>query len=296
MLQTSVIPLVTDHQVLHDHVSLPTRYLPEENPFETIFVDLTHRCNMRCRNCYIPNRDVPDLNKEWLFDILRRLPRRTRIRLVGAEPTMRADLPEIISRVRELRHWPMVLTNGLKLAHPDYVAELKRSGLHICYLSFNGGFHDEYYELIDDLACARKKRQALENLVAAHLYISLGMIIVPGINESAIGEVFRYALEHSPIREIHIRSVGALGRYLPGRAYSLQELVELFQEQTGGYLEPENACQVDASEYVCQYRRGRLKVQMTQWPDLGSRVRGRLALDGTIQPAFEHMMANEGGY
>ena len=70
---------------------------PEQNTFSNIVVDLTHRCNMECANCYIPNRDVPDLDKEKLFEFLSRLPSRTYIRLIGAEPTMRNDLPEIIS-------------------------------------------------------------------------------------------------------------------------------------------------------------------------------------------------------
>ena len=77
---------------------------PEENTFSNIVVDLTHRCNMECANCYIPNRDVPDLDKEKLYDALARLPARSYIRLIGAEPTMRQDLPEIITRVLRLGH------------------------------------------------------------------------------------------------------------------------------------------------------------------------------------------------
>jgi uncharacterized radical SAM superfamily Fe-S cluster-containing enzyme len=77
-----------------------TRFRPEDSPFGTLFADVTQRCNMACRNCYIPVHDLPDLPIDWLYDVLARLPRRTRIRLVGAEPTMREDLPEIIARAR----------------------------------------------------------------------------------------------------------------------------------------------------------------------------------------------------
>lgn len=292
--QRELRPLTGPHFALAQHVTTETHCLPEDNPYETVIVDLTHRCNMACGNCYIPNRTVPDLNKEWLFQILKRLPQRTRIRLVGAEPTMRADLPEIIARVKQLGHWPVLLTNGLKLADREYVAELKQSGLRICYLSFNGGFTDAYYEQIDELACADRKRQALENLVAARLYVSLGMIVVPGINESAVGDVFRHAFERDSIREIKLRSVGAMGRHMSGDPYSLQELIDVFQNQTGVGLT--DGQQISESEYQCQSRSGQLKIQMTQWPDLGSQVRGRLAPDGTIQPFFEHVIANAGGY
>jgi hypothetical protein len=40
----------------------------------------------------------------------------------------------------------------------------------------------------------------------------------------------------------------------------------------------------------------RLNVRLTQWPDLGSPDQGWLALDGTLQPFFEHMLVNDGGY
>ena len=40
----------------------------------------------------------------------------------------------------------------------------------------------------------------------------------------------------------------------------------------------------------------RLQVQLTEWPELGSSKRGRLTPEGMIEPFFEHLIANEGGY
>lgn len=283
-------PLITTGE----HVSLATRYQPEQNPFQDVIVDLTHRCNMACENCYIPNRDIADMDKEWLFETLGRLPQRTRIRLVGAEPTMRSDLSEIITKVKKLGHTPVLLTNGLKLANWNYVKSLRQSGLFVCYLSFNGGFTDSHYKAIDGLACADKKSKALENLIRGRFYISLGIIVVRGANESVVGDVFRYVIDRPEVREVHIRSVGAIGRYLQGDTYSLAELHEVFQQQTG--ISPGDKGLINDRKILTQFRHRRLKIQFTQWPDLGSSIRGRLAPDGTIQPFFEHVMANERGY
>ena len=128
------------------------RFAPEDSPFRVLFADITHRCNMACANCYIPVRDLPDLPVDWLYAILERLPRRTRIRLVGAEPTMREDLPEIIARVRKLGHIPTILTNGLKLGRRSYVDRLRSAGLRTVYLSLNGGLRDDLYEEIESQA------------------------------------------------------------------------------------------------------------------------------------------------
>jgi molybdenum cofactor biosynthesis enzyme MoaA len=276
------------------HVSTGTAYAPEENPYRTVMVDVTHRCNMVCKNCYIPNRDIPDMDADWLEQIIRRFPKRAHIRLVGAEPTVRKDLPDLIRRVRRAGHVPVLMTNGLRLGNARYVRTLKAAGLRTVYLSVNGGFDDDAYEAVDDLRCAARKRLALETLVAEKMYVSLGMILVPGVNEHVWEPVYRYALEHHEIRELHLRSVGPIGRYMPGDSFKLPQLIAMFAAQTGH--DPAWVESHRRHEHYVDFRVGGLKIQLTQWPDLGSSMRGRLAPDGTLQPAFEHVIANEGLY
>src|SRR5205085_11304020 len=126
---------------------------------------------------------VPDLDARWLSSIFARLPRGTYVRPTGGEATLRPDLPELIRDVRRHGHHPMLLTNGLKLADRAYVRELKRAGLQICYLSLSGGFDDDLYDAIDEMRCAERKRMAFEHLRAEHMYTSIGVILVRGVNE-----------------------------------------------------------------------------------------------------------------
>ena len=273
-------------------------YAPEQSPFETVHVDLTHRCNMRCANCYVPNRTVPDMDAGWLRGILVRLPRRTRIRLVGAEPTLRRDLPEVIAMVRETGHHPILLTNGLRLADRDYVRELGRAGLSTCYLSFNGGFRAELYEAIDGApdgaSCAKSKAAALENLIAERIYVALGMILVRGVNEDEVGPVHERIRRRRRVAELKLRSIGRFGRYQEDSApLTIAEMRAIARRVFGPY---EPLPEAESGSCHEQFRAGRLLVQLTEWPELGSRLRGRLSPDGTLQPHFEHVMANEGGY
>ena len=46
---------------------------PENNPFNLLVADITHKCNMECANCYIPNRDIPDMDVEELYKFLKKL-------------------------------------------------------------------------------------------------------------------------------------------------------------------------------------------------------------------------------
>ena len=156
---------------------------PEKNTFSNIVVDLTHKCQMNCANCYIPNRDIPDLDKEKLFEFLAKLPERSYIRLIGAEPTMRDDLPEIISTVRKLGHRPSLTTNGLKLAHKPYVQTLKDAGLRMLLHSMNGADDDEVYKILDEGKWATAKVKALKNMFDLRMPLNTGTIIAKGVNE-----------------------------------------------------------------------------------------------------------------
>jgi molybdenum cofactor biosynthesis enzyme MoaA len=269
-------------------------YSPEDCPFETVIVDVTHRCNMACRNCYIPNRTIPDLDAQWLSSVFARLPKGRLVRLVGGEPTLRDDLPQLISEIRAHGHHPVLLTNGLKLADRDYVRELKKAGLQIAYLSMNGGFDDELYYKIDLMRCAERKEQAFDNLRAEHLFTSIGMIVVRGVNERAVPEMLEAINSARNVREFHLRSVGAIGRYMKTAPLTLDEMLAIFSKAVGRAADSFDRRERTATSHDFTF--GRLRVQLTEWPDLGSETRGRLTPDGQVAQFFEHVIANEGGY
>jgi len=270
-------------------------YLPEDCPFETVMVDITHRCNMACHNCYLPNRQVPDLDFDWLSNVFSRLPRGTRVRLVGAEPTLREDLPQIIEDVRRHGHHAIILTNGLKLTDRPYVRELKRAGLRIVYLSMNGGFDDDLYAAIDSMRCAERKAKAFDNLRSEYVCTAIGMIMLRGCNEQALPGMLEAVRSARNVRELHLRSVAPIGRYMSSSPYNLNELLDIFAAACGL---PTSALDfyTERSSSSLDLRFGRLRVQLTQWPDLESSKRGRLTPEGRIAPFFEHVIENEGGY
>lgn len=273
----------------------PRVYQPEDHPFEKVFVEITHRCNMGCANCYIPNRNVPDMDADWLRGILERMPGRVQVRLSGGEPTVRNDLPEIVSMVRETGHFPLVMSNGLRLSHPAYVRELKHAGLRAVYLSLNGGLEDEYYRIIDGMACAAKKLAALDTLLAERIYVTVGMILVRGVNEGELAKVYERIRHERRVPEIHLRGIGRLGRYSRAtEPLTVEEIAAIAQPiLEEGERTFDHDCGVGRH---AQWRMGRRTIQIAQWPMLDSDERGRICPDGTLQPMFEHVMANEGGY
>lgn len=306
---------------------------PDQNTFTNIVVDLTHKCNMECANCYIPNRDIPDLDKEKLYDFLARLPFRTYIRLIGAEPTMREDIFEIISTVKRLGHRPSLTTNGLKLAHEPYVKQLKDAGLRLLLHSMNGADEDNIYQILDNGKWATVKVRALENILKHRLPVNTGTIIARGINEHTLGKQvnlfvskaieqginFDTSAPYSKIKPVlRMKSVGDIGRNLgKDYFYSIPDLAKLASEQlnipydtiinsraTSGVVKAGAYGEAETSLlFPYQSQAGMIYIRFIDWQtndegviDHDNPNRGRLTENFTVAPFFEHVKLNEFGY
>lgn len=221
---------------------------PEDNTFNSLVVDITHRCNMECSNCYIPNRNIPDMDIGKLMSFLSRLPNRTYVRLIGAEPTMRDDLVDIIKGVIKLGHKPSLTTNGLKLGRIEYLQQLKHAGLSMLLISMNGADDDDVYKILDGGKYATLKVRALDNAFKAKIpSINTGTIIARGVNEHTVKQqvdLFAKIASHNGIDfdstkpwskippVLRMKSVGAIGRNMgDGYAYSLDELASVVADQ-----------------------------------------------------------------
>ena len=298
-------------------LSAPLLLAPENNTFETVLVDVTHRCNMACVNCYLPNREIPDMDINKLEDCLSAFPSRTNIRIAGAEPTMPGDLPKIIDIVRRTGHRAVLLTNGLRLAKAAYVRELKDAGLRHVYISLNGADNDDWYESIDNLRCASKKLQAVETVIEHGMILNTGTILVRGLNEPAVQRVFNFVSGLAPRHALlRFKNVGALGRYdetAEANNLSMGELEQLSANAIGanperlqefnqfkGSVEPNT--RLFPMDLKSPPGRG-IWFKLTNWQagpegfvDPDSKRRGRITPEFKIAPFFDHVKANEGGY
>ena len=294
-----------------------TEYPPEQNPFEVVIVDVTHRCNMACANCYLPNRVIPDMDIDRLIDCLSRLPKRVSVRIAGAEATVREDLPEIIQRIKKAGHRAILLSNGLKLANTDYVQTLKDAGLRHLYLSMNGADIDEWYLATDNMRCAARKLAAIKNAIAHRLVVQTGTILKRGLNEGAVNRMIAIARETAPMHIVlRFKNVGAMGRYdaeAEATNLSMEEMEALVAAEMG--CDPRELSCFDTVDGVCdrnsrffplvpETRPGRgIWIKLTNWAadesgrvDPQSQRRGRVTQSFNLAPFFDHVQENEGGY
>ena len=108
-------------------------------------IRLGYRCNARCDFCYYKDRlDTPKDQEPRIEALLEHLSQlrshgATEVEFTGGEPTIRPELPDLVAEARKLGFRNVsIITNGLRLANPEYARKLIDAGLNDCLISIHG--------------------------------------------------------------------------------------------------------------------------------------------------------------
>ncbi len=209
-----------------------------------VLLEVTNRCNLRCRFCFADGGDrADDPPLEELKQAVREIAEkcsRPLLQLSGGEPTLRDDLPELVRFAREEAgcSYVQVNTNGLRLARePAYAAKLAEAGLDIVFLQFDGT-NDGIYETLRGAPLLEEKLAAVRVCGGLRLGVTLVPTVVPGVNDGDLGNLVALARRLAPaVRGIHFQPVSFFGRYPREEAgeerYTLDRLMADISAQAG---------------------------------------------------------------
>jgi uncharacterized radical SAM superfamily Fe-S cluster-containing enzyme len=211
----------------------------------TALVEITTRCNLGCPVCFADSSGAgEDLDHETLARMFDRIMARTggcNLQLSGGEPTVRADLPEIVRMARKAGFGFVQLnTNGLRLAEdPELAGVLAEAGLSSLFLQFDG-VRDEVFRAMRGRDLFETKCRAIGNASAAGLGIVLVPVVARGVNTDQLWDIVQFGLERQPwVRGVHFQPMSFFGRYPEGFTpdhVTLPELMTGLQEQSGGVV------------------------------------------------------------
>jgi molybdenum cofactor biosynthesis enzyme MoaA len=278
---------------------------PSRSNYKIVYIDVAHRCNMECANCYLPNRSYPDVDTARLKEFIDQFTMKTEFRLIGGEPTLHKDLASIIAHINAspLNHRVGLVTNGLKLASKRYVKQLKAAGLRYAYLSMNGFDNDSVYQVLDNMKCAKLKMKALENCLEQDIFVNIGFIITRGVNEFLLEKMYNYFTENKLSVSFEFRNIGNIGRNMLEdnhiENYDFQEIKSLVFTQFN--MSDKNIITEDAYSIFCKNRN--FLIRLNDWQSLPSgfdtktnELRGRMTEDFHVAPFLENILENEGFY
>ncbi|MFH0790395.1 MAG: radical SAM protein [Candidatus Omnitrophota bacterium] len=88
---------------------MPDAFIPKQCLFE-----LTYRCNLRCKHCYLPIHRAKELNKKQIFDAIKQLKDLGYLFITfsGGEIFLRSDFFELAEYARRLNFAVRLFTNG----------------------------------------------------------------------------------------------------------------------------------------------------------------------------------------
>ncbi len=250
----------------------------------TALIEITQRCNLHCPVCFADaggNGDTtedPSLTRiDFLYDRIMTASGPCNIQLSGGEPTVRDDLPTIISLGKNKGFTFIQLnTNGLRLAaNSNYALSLKEAGLSSVFLQFDGLDRNTHLALRGrDLTAI--KEQALHHCQAAGLAVVLVPTLVPGINTHEIGAILDYATRFAPtVRGVHFQPVSYFGRFPDAPAdkdrLTLPELLQLISEQSGEAITPDHFAPPSCEHALCSFHGNFLVEESGNLLPLGNR-------------------------
>jgi cyclic pyranopterin phosphate synthase len=171
---------------------------PFDRTVRDLRISITDRCNFRCTYC-MPEEGMQWLPREELltYEELTRVARVCvdrfgfeSIRITGGEPTVRAHLPVLISRLAELGVDVALTTNGATLSHQ--AADLARAGLNRINVSLDSLKPERFREITGRDALA-SVLEGIEAAVAAGLEpVKVNCVLVRGVNDDEILDFAAY--------------------------------------------------------------------------------------------------------
>ena len=140
-------------------------------------IALTYRCQNRCFFCYASSPDrgrvVPEMTTAEVKVVLDKIVDQARVPTVsftGGEPTLRADLPELIAYARGRSLRTNLITNGIRCADEEYVALLAEAGLNSAQVSVEAGDAATHDAVVGHPGAFERTMQGVRNLKAAGIH------------------------------------------------------------------------------------------------------------------------------
>ncbi|MEM1930994.1 MAG: radical SAM protein [Sulfolobales archaeon] len=249
----------------------------------------TNRCDLDCWFCFFYAEKSgfvyePDLSQiKYMVEQLLKQKVTPVIQVTGGEPTVREDLPEIISLLKSMGVKHIQLnTHAITFARlyvdkgpeaaASYARDLRTRGVNTVYMSFDG---------VSPRANPKNHWEAPYALEAFRAGGMTSVVLVPvvikDVNTDELGDILRFAaLNQDVVRGVNFQPVSLTGMIRRAEREKLRitisDAVRLIEEQTRGQIKKEDWFPVPASVPISEFIErlaGEFKFEMANHPQCG---------------------------
>lgn len=261
-------------------------------PLEDLRISVIDKCNFRCRYCMPEEafRHHQFLKRDELlsFDEIERFVRIIaphgvkKVRLTGGEPLLRANLDELIRRLRAVTTIETIglTTNGVYLERMAKV--LKQAGLDRVNVSLDALSAETFGMMNGRGTSPETVLRGIDEAKRQGLEVKVNMVVRKGWNDHEVAPMAAYFKERNiTLRYIEFMDVGTANEWNVEHVVSSESILEVLRQQNGLLepLAPEALGEV-AKRY--RYDDGAEVgfISSVSQPFCGTCTRGRLSSDG----------------
>jgi uncharacterized radical SAM superfamily Fe-S cluster-containing enzyme len=205
-------------------------------------VTVTNRCDRSCHYCFFyaesgePLHEPTKAEIESMCATLGAHDGIGAIQLTGGEPTVRADLPEIVSIAADHAEEVLLNSHGARFLHdPDLAREVSEAGARGLYTSFDG---------VDPERNPKNYWEFPHALSACHdtgMCAMLVPTVVDGWNDHQLGDIVRFAAANADtVCGVNFQPVSFIGRAAGDPAaegrITISDVIERVEAQTDGAI------------------------------------------------------------
>jgi cyclic pyranopterin phosphate synthase len=207
---------------------------PHDRTVRDLRISITDRCNFRCTYCmpeegmrWLPRADL--LSFEELYRVARVCVERfgfESIRLTGGEPTVRAHLPVLVSRLASLGIDLAMTTNGATLDR--MAAELADAGLRRINISLDSLRPERFFEIARRDALPEVLSGIDAALAAGLRPVKINCVLVRGVNDDELLDFAAFGRERGvEVRFIEWMPLDGGGAWAADRVVPSREVISL---------------------------------------------------------------------
>lgn len=163
------------------------------------YIQIIRVCNQKCLFCSNPSSgDVMSLDMIKKIILRYKKDELAGVLLTGGEPTMHPDLIDIIKYCTENEFACKVITNGQRLAYPQYLRALFVAGLRQLHVSIYSHKKNIQNELTQNSGAIDNLKKAFANL-ASYPELTLNInITINSRNQDHLHEVVKWVVDNYP--------------------------------------------------------------------------------------------------
>lgn len=192
-----------------DFSTMNTISLPEKNPFEEpyfmkLMINITERCNLQCKHCYIPEKNQVDMSLDNLKKLINDFYalQGSRLILTGGEPFLYSNLLPLMHFLKKIPLQKVLLSNGILINEKLELLKLLKENYFEVFVSLDG--LKEAHNDLRNANCFRDTLEGIKILLENDISVSINtMVHKENINQfdemynliKSLGEIKSWAID-----------------------------------------------------------------------------------------------------